>query len=78
MHPDETGGRFRLRWPRGGLLTEDGLPAELMLGLGDAYVDTTVIGGRVLMRHGALVGINEDAVVSRALSCASRIGLALR
>jgi 5-methylthioadenosine/S-adenosylhomocysteine deaminase len=50
------------------------LPSNLVYAASGAVVDTTVVGGRVLMRGGKLTGIEE--VVARARERAHRLGLA--
>lgn len=47
-------------------LTEANLPWHLVLGMNGAQVDTTIVGGRVLMRHRSLLTIDEEAVTAHA------------
>ena len=50
------------------------LDAGLVYAASGAVVDTTVVGGRALMRSGVVEGVDE--VVARAQECASEIGVA--
>ena len=47
-------------------LDADTLSAHLVWGLDGARVDTTIVGGRVLMRHGALTTVDEEAAMARS------------
>ena len=49
------------------------ISAGLVYAAGRSIVDTTVVGGRVLMRHGTIAGADE--VLARAIECARRLGL---
>ena len=75
-------GRLEPGEPADFLLLSPNLP-ELSLGALDAglvyaasgsVVDTTVVGGRVLMRHGVVEGVEE--IVARARERAARLGIA--
>ena len=47
-------------------ITEDNLASHLVSGADAFHVDTTIVGGRVLMRHGSLLTIDEEAITARA------------
>ena len=49
------------------------LSLDLVYAASGSVVDTTVVGGRVLMRGGALAG--RDEIVARAGERARRLGL---
>ena len=54
-------------------VTETSLPWHCVLGLSDAHVDTTIVAGRVLMRHGYLYTVDERAVATRGRELARRL-----
>ena len=47
-------------------VTEASLPWYLLTALDGGHVDTTIVGGRVLMRHGSMLTIDERPVAARA------------
>lgn len=51
--------------PRVDVLDEKTLFEDLALLVGEIHVDTTIVGGRVLMRHGELLTLDEEAIVRR-------------
>jgi 5-methylthioadenosine/S-adenosylhomocysteine deaminase len=65
---------FLLLRPRSAELSLGDLASNLVYAASGAVVETTVAGGRVLMRGGELPGMEE--VVARALERAHRLGLA--
>lgn len=62
-----------VRYPGAELLDETNLSWHLVEGSGHLRVDTTIVGGRVLMRHGTLTTIDEAAVLSRAFDIARHL-----
>jgi 5-methylthioadenosine/S-adenosylhomocysteine deaminase len=51
---------------------------NLVYAASGAVVRTTVVGGRVLMRDGVVIGadgVNEDEIYARAVECARRLGV---
>lgn len=54
-------------------VTEASLPWHYVLGLGDAHIDTTIVAGRVLMRHGSLCTVDEVAVAARGRELSRRL-----
>lgn len=55
-----------VRAPFAALLTPNELATRLVLGMGHAHVDTTIVAGQVLMRHGVIRSMDERAVVEAA------------
>jgi cytosine/adenosine deaminase-related metal-dependent hydrolase len=47
-------------------VAKENLPQHLVLGLEETQVDTTIVAGRVLMRHRSLLTVDEEAVRARA------------
>jgi putative selenium metabolism protein SsnA len=56
-------------------LTADNLPWHIIFGLDGTDVDTTIVGGRVLMRNKELLTLDEAAVMSRARELAGKLWL---
>jgi cytosine/adenosine deaminase-related metal-dependent hydrolase len=54
-------------------LTADNLPWHIIFGLDGTGVDTTIVGGRVLMRNKKLLTLDESAVMSRARELAGKL-----
>ncbi len=52
--------------PRVDVLDERSLFEDLAVLVGEVHVDTTIVAGRVLMRHGELLTLDEEAIVKRA------------
>ncbi len=54
-------------------LNEENWAAHLATG-GDAFhVDTTIVGGQVLMRHGSLLTLDDEAITARARELAQQL-----
>ena len=62
-----------VRYPAAELLDEANLSWHLVEGSGPLCVDTTIVGGHVLIRHGTLTTIDEAAVLSRAFDIARQL-----
>lgn len=54
-------------------LSADNFWGHFLFGLVDATVDTTIINGRVVMRHGEIAGIDEAAIAARSRAVAERV-----
>lgn len=54
-------------------LTGDNIWGHFLFGLVDAPVDTTIINGRVVMRHKEIVGIDEGTVAAQSRACAEKV-----
>jgi cytosine/adenosine deaminase-related metal-dependent hydrolase len=54
-------------------LTEASLPWHLLGGLDGVHVDTTIVAGRVLMRHRTLLTVDEPVVAAHARELAHEI-----
>ncbi len=54
-------------------LTGDNFWGHFLFGLVDAPVDTTIVDGRVVMRHKELSHIDEPALAAEAQACAGRV-----
>jgi len=55
-------------------LTDESLPGHLVFGLGSARVDTTIVGGRVLMHGGRLLlDLDEGEIAAKAREAASQV-----
>jgi len=54
-------------------ITVGNLTRHLILGWDGARVDTTIVGGRVLMRHGRLTTLDEEAVAVRSRDLARQL-----
>ena len=54
-------------------ITVGNLTRHLILGWDGARVDTTIVGGRVLMRHGRLTTLDEEAVAARSRELARQL-----
>ncbi|MEW6282708.1 MAG: putative aminohydrolase SsnA [Candidatus Eremiobacterota bacterium] len=54
-------------------LTGDNFIGHLIFGLGSAPVDTTVVGGRVLVRGGRMLSVDEDELAARCRELARRL-----
>ncbi|MFP3895898.1 MAG: amidohydrolase family protein [Anaerolineales bacterium] len=52
--------------PRVEVLDEKSLFEDLAVLVGEIHVDTTIVAGRVLMRHGEILTLNEEAIAERA------------
>jgi cytosine/adenosine deaminase-related metal-dependent hydrolase len=51
--------------PRVDMLDETSLLEDLILQVGEIHVDTTMVDGQVLMRHGELLTLDEEVIVER-------------
>ena len=60
-------------YPLAELVTEENWERHLLLGLGPSRVDTTIVAGRILMRHRELLTIDESIVTARAAMAARRL-----
>jgi hypothetical protein len=54
-------------------LTEASLPWHLVWGLDGVHVDTTIVAGRVLMRHRTLLTVDEPVVAARTRELAREV-----
>ena len=54
-------------------LTAGNLPWHILFGLDGTGVDTTIVAGQVLMRHGELLTLDEPAVMARARELAGKL-----
>ncbi len=54
-------------------MTPENLTGHILFGIADAPVDTTVVGGKILMREKKLVGIDEEAICARAREVAKEV-----
>ncbi len=54
-------------------LTAENFPWHLVFGLAGSHVDTTIVGGRVLMRGRQLLTLDEAAIAARARVLAQRL-----
>ncbi|MCC6398899.1 MAG: putative aminohydrolase SsnA [Bacteroidetes bacterium] len=55
-------------------LTDESLPGHLVFGLGSARVDTTIVGGRVLMHGGRLLlDLDEGEIAAKAREVAAQV-----
>ncbi len=54
-------------------LTAGNLPWHVIFGIDGTGVDTTIVGGRVLMRHRELQTLDEAAIVAKARELADRL-----
>lgn len=54
-------------------LTAGGFPWHLVFGIDGTGVDTTIVAGRVLMRHGELTTLDEAAVMAHARELAAKL-----
>jgi putative selenium metabolism protein SsnA len=54
-------------------LTTGNLPWHVIFGLDGTGVDTTIVAGKVLMRHGELLTLDEAAVMTRARELAAKL-----
>lgn len=52
--------------PQVDVLNEESLFEDLAVLAGETHVDTTIVSGRVLLRHGELLTLDEGAIVERA------------
>ena len=55
-----------VRSPLAGFAEMENLASYFILGLGHAHVDTTIVAGRVLMRHSILRNLDESMIVANA------------
>jgi putative selenium metabolism protein SsnA len=62
-----------LDYPSATPLTEASLPWHLVTGLDGVHVDTTMVAGRVLMRHRALLTVDEPVVAVHARELAHEV-----
>ncbi len=49
------------------------LPWHVVFGIDGTGVDTTIVGGQVLMRHGELLTLDEGAIMARARELAAKL-----
>jgi putative selenium metabolism protein SsnA len=54
-------------------LTADNLPWHILFGLDGTRVDTTIVAGRVLMRHRELLTLDEPAIMAKARGLARKL-----
>ncbi|MGD8625441.1 MAG: putative aminohydrolase SsnA [Anaerolineae bacterium] len=54
-------------------LTAGNLPWQIIFGIDGTGVDTTIVGGRVLMRHGELLTLDEAAIMAGARKVAAKL-----
>jgi cytosine/adenosine deaminase-related metal-dependent hydrolase len=54
-------------------LTADNLPWQIIFGLDGVHVNTTIVGGRVLMRDRKLLTLDEERIAARAREYAPNI-----
>jgi cytosine/adenosine deaminase-related metal-dependent hydrolase len=54
-------------------LTAGNLPWHIIFGIDGTGVNTTIVGGRVLMRHGELRTLDEAAIMARARELAGKL-----
>ncbi len=54
-------------------LSAANLPWHVIFGLDGTGVDTTIVGGRLLMRHRELLTLDEEAITARSRELASRV-----
>ena len=54
-------------------LTADNLPWHIVFGIDGTGVETTIVAGRVLMRHGQLLTLDEGTIMSRARELAGKL-----
>jgi putative selenium metabolism protein SsnA len=54
-------------------LTADNLPWHILFGIDGTGVDTTIVAGRVLMRHRELLTLDEPAIMARARELAGKL-----
>jgi len=54
-------------------LTADNLPWQIIFGIDGAHVNTTIVGGRVLMRNRQLTTLDEERIAAQAREYAPKI-----
>jgi cytosine/adenosine deaminase-related metal-dependent hydrolase len=54
-------------------LTADNLPWHIVFGMDGTGVDTTIVAGRVLMRHRELLTLDETKIMARARELAGKL-----
>ena len=54
-------------------LNDGNLPWHILFGMDGTGVDTTIVGGRVLMRHRELLTLDEGAIMARARELAGKL-----
>jgi cytosine/adenosine deaminase-related metal-dependent hydrolase len=54
-------------------LTADNLPWQIIFGVDGAHVNTTIVGGRVLMRDRKLLTLDEERIAAQAREYAPKI-----
>ncbi len=54
-------------------LTADNLPWQLIFGVDGAHVNTTIVGGKVLMRDRKLTTLDEERIAAQALEYAPQV-----
>jgi putative selenium metabolism protein SsnA len=54
-------------------LTEANVPWHILFGVDGTGVDTTIVGGKVLMRHRELLTLDEAAIMAKARELAGRL-----
>jgi cytosine/adenosine deaminase-related metal-dependent hydrolase len=54
-------------------LTADNLPWHIIFGIDGSGVDTTIVGGQVLMRHRKLLTLDEAEIMARARELAGKL-----
>jgi putative selenium metabolism protein SsnA len=54
-------------------LTADNLPWHILFGIDGTGVDTTIVAGRVLMRHCELLTLDEGAIMAKARDLAGKL-----
>ncbi|MFO7917133.1 MAG: amidohydrolase family protein [Anaerolineae bacterium] len=64
--------------PRVDVLDEKSLFEDLAVLMGEVHVDTTIVAGRVLLRHGELLTLDEEAIAKRAREWGSTVPILQR
>jgi cytosine/adenosine deaminase-related metal-dependent hydrolase len=54
-------------------LSAENLPWHILFGVDGSGVDTTIVGGKVLMRRRELLTLDEAAIMAKARELASRL-----
>jgi cytosine/adenosine deaminase-related metal-dependent hydrolase len=54
-------------------LTVDNLPSHILFGMDGTGVDTTIVSGKILMRHREFQTLDEQAVMVRARELAGKL-----
>ena len=54
-------------------LNAGNLPWHIIFGVDGTGVDTTIVGGKVLMRHRELLTLDEEAITARSRELAAQV-----